>query len=143
LIAPEVDHRERLKAGDLLLVSEDGPDRPQGVVWANTSTHVDRYAGALSAPSSSRWYLNQLFVSEPARGHGVGLDLVRGVQAVASTMGCEEIIALVRPDNSASMRLFDRAGGQNVGSLRGLRFGPLGSLRWVTERADSGSRQAS
>jgi ribosomal protein S18 acetylase RimI-like enzyme len=142
LLAPNVDHRKRIEAGDLLLVSEAGTQEPRGVVWANTSTHVDQYVGAVSRPSPSRWYLNQLFVAESARGRGVGLNLVRAVQSAAASTGCVEIIALVRPDNWASMKVFNRAGGHTVGSLWGLRFGSLGSVRWVRSmRSPAGTEE--
>ncbi|PZQ78984.1 MAG: GNAT family N-acetyltransferase [Ancylobacter novellus] len=51
-------------------------------------------------------YLNDLFVSEAARGRGVGRKLIRHVYAEARAMGCSRVYWLTHETNTAAQRLY-------------------------------------
>lgn len=51
-------------------------------------------------------YLNDLFVSEAARGRGVGRELIRHVYDAARAMGCSRVYWLTHETNTAAQRLY-------------------------------------
>ncbi|WP_425532048.1 N-acetyltransferase family protein [Ancylobacter crimeensis] len=52
-------------------------------------------------------YLNDLFVSEEARGHGLGRALIEHVYAEAQAMGCSRVYWLTHETNETAQRLYD------------------------------------
>ena len=54
-------------------------------------------------------------VAPEARGRGVGLAILEAGSEQARALGCRKIIAFIRPDNEASLRIFGRAGYQRQG----------------------------
>jgi len=51
-------------------------------------------------------YLNDLFVSEAARGRGVGRALIRHVYAEAEAMGCSRVYWLTHETNVTAQKLY-------------------------------------
>ena len=98
-----------LGAGLPLLV-EVGPD---GEVrgWAKLGEYSDRccYAGVAEV---------SVYVGRAGRGRGTGRALVDAISAAAEERGIWKLVALVFPENEASMRLFRRAGFTEVGTFR-------------------------
>ena len=54
-------------------------------------------------------------VAPQARGSGIGTATLHAATAEASRLGVSKIVALIRPDNLASLRTFERAGYLKVG----------------------------
>ncbi|MCP4886746.1 MAG: GNAT family N-acetyltransferase [Planctomycetaceae bacterium] len=54
-------------------------------------------------------------VAPQARGSGIGTATLHAATAEASRIGVSKIVALIRPDNLASLRTFERAGYLKVG----------------------------
>ncbi|MDB5673821.1 MAG: putative acetyltransferase [Sphingomonas bacterium] len=52
-------------------------------------------------------YLQDLFASEAARGHGVGRALIEGVYARAQAAGASRVYWQTHETNSTAMRLYD------------------------------------
>ena len=121
-------HAQRIRAGDVCLWIEGG-GTPAGVVWLNLSTHSDKHYGAWSAPTARRGYVNQLVVSENARGKGIATRLVRATQRAALEAGRDAVFTIVLQDNYASRRVFEKCGSRAYGWLYGARFGGIGTLR--------------
>lgn len=55
-------------------------------------------------------YLQDLFVSEAARGAGAGRALIEAVFAAADEAGAPSVYWLTQEDNAAARRLYDRIG---------------------------------
>jgi GNAT superfamily N-acetyltransferase len=53
-------------------------------------------------------YLQDLFVSEAARGHGLGRALIAAVYATAKATGASRVHWLTQPDNAQARLLYDR-----------------------------------
>ena len=53
-------------------------------------------------------YLQDLFTSEAARGHGVGRALIEGVYARARAAGASRVYWQTHETNSTAMQLYDR-----------------------------------
>jgi GNAT superfamily N-acetyltransferase len=53
-------------------------------------------------------YLQDLFTSEAARGHGVGRALIEGVHARARAAGASRVYWQTHETNSTAMQLYDR-----------------------------------
>ena len=58
----------------------------------------------------SRCYLEDLFVVEHARGHGVGRRLIEAVIADAQSVDAERVYWMTQPGNTAARRLYDSLG---------------------------------
>ncbi|MEZ5077756.1 MAG: GNAT family N-acetyltransferase [Solirubrobacterales bacterium] len=56
--------------------------------------------------------MNDLFVSEEARGAGVGRALIEAAVAVASERGAHHLEWATEPDNSTARALYDRTGAE-------------------------------
>lgn len=55
-------------------------------------------------------YLQDLFVSEAARGTGAGRRLIEGVYVAADAAGAPSVYWLTQEDNRTARRLYDRVG---------------------------------
>ena len=53
-------------------------------------------------------YLQDLFTSAPARGHGVGKALIEAVYAAAAQAGSARVYWQTHESNATAMRLYDR-----------------------------------
>lgn len=53
-------------------------------------------------------YLQDLYTSEAARGHGVGRALIEAVYAAAETAGAQRVYWQTHETNATAMRLYDR-----------------------------------
>ena len=53
-------------------------------------------------------YLQDLYTSESARGHGVGRALIEAVYAAAATAGAQRVYWQTHETNATAMRLYDR-----------------------------------
>jgi phosphinothricin acetyltransferase len=91
-----------------LLVAESGGDV---LGWAKLSEYSDRCAYRGVAEVS-------VYVGGAGRGRGTGLALVEAICAAAEEGGLWKLVALVFPENRASLRLFARAGFTEVGTFR-------------------------
>jgi GNAT superfamily N-acetyltransferase len=56
--------------------------------------------------------MNDLFVSEAARGHGVGRALIEASAAVARERGAAHLEWATTPDNRTAQRLYDSTGAE-------------------------------
>jgi len=56
--------------------------------------------------------MNDLFVSEPARGRGVGRALIEASAAVARERGAAQLEWSTAPDNHPAQRLYDSTGAE-------------------------------
>jgi GNAT superfamily N-acetyltransferase len=56
--------------------------------------------------------MNDLFVSEAARGHGVGRALIEASAAVARERGAAHLEWATAPDNLTAQRLYDSTGAE-------------------------------
>lgn len=52
-------------------------------------------------------YLEDLFVAEAARGHGLGRALIKDVQAVGQAMGCARLYWMTDQHNDRARALYD------------------------------------
>jgi L-amino acid N-acyltransferase YncA len=92
--------------GAPLLVAEDG----DGIAgWAKLSAYSTRhyYAGVAEA---------SIYVARAARGRGVGRELLGALVAAAESAGYLKLVALVFPENAASVALFAHGGFRTVGT---------------------------
>jgi L-amino acid N-acyltransferase YncA len=91
----------------LLVAEADG----RVVGWAKLSEYSDRccYAGVAEV---------SVYVGRAGRGRGTGRALVEAICAAAGERGIWKLVALVFPENEASVRLFRRAGFTEVGTFR-------------------------
>jgi len=53
-------------------------------------------------------YLQDLFTAEPARGQGVGRQLIESVYAAAKQAGCSRVYWMTHETNAQAMRLYDQ-----------------------------------
>lgn len=58
-------------------------------------------------------YLQDLFVSDTARGKGIGRALIRFVYDTAEAQGCSRVHWLTHETNTDAMRLYDRIGDRS------------------------------
>jgi phosphinothricin acetyltransferase len=91
-----------------LLVAEAGG---QVLGWAKLSEYSDRccYGGVAEV---------SVYVGGAGRGRGTGRALVDAICAAAEERGIWKLVALVFPENEASVRLFRRTGFTEVGTFR-------------------------
>ena len=57
-------------------------------------------------------FINEVSVSQPCRGQGLGRRLVDALQGHARTLGCVAAWVLTEPDNAVARRLYASAGGE-------------------------------
>lgn len=60
-------------------------------------------------------WVNELGVSERYRHQGVGRRMLDALFAHASTLGCKDAWVLTEESNKIARRLYDRAGGEDIG----------------------------
>jgi GNAT superfamily N-acetyltransferase len=58
-------------------------------------------------------YLEDLFVSEAARGKGAGRALIEAATDAARSRGCERLYWVTQEDNAAARSLYDRVAEKN------------------------------
>ncbi len=129
LLATPNTFEQRLNSGDVCLWAEIR-GRPVGLAWLNLATHTDRHFGKWSLPTKVAGYLNQVIIVPEYRGFTVASWLLHGVQRAAYEAGRQEIRTIRLKQNSSDHVLLERFGGRQIGQMRGLRFGKLGTLRW-------------
>jgi ribosomal protein S18 acetylase RimI-like enzyme len=110
----------------LLLAIEAG--RALGFLTWNTSFP--------SPGLGSRLVIEDIYVAEAARNHGLGLRLLRRAAALAEEIGAAELAWTADPRNRAAQRFYDRLGARRVekvvyridaAALRPARANPRGS----------------
>lgn len=74
----------------------------------------------------SRCYLEDLFVAEPARGHGIGRQLIEAVIADAESVDAERVYWMTQPDNAAARRLYDSLGEVSDFVVYNRKLAPAG-----------------
>jgi phosphinothricin acetyltransferase len=103
-VAPWIEHEEVLP----VLVAEDG-GRVLG--WAKLGRYSERaYYGGVAEAS--------VFVARAGRGHGAGRALIEHLHAEAEAGGLWKVVALIFPENAASVSLFRDLGYRDVGTFR-------------------------
>jgi ribosomal protein S18 acetylase RimI-like enzyme len=95
--------RARLVRGESILYIADAED---GAVVG----FVQVYPTFASVELGAAWRLNDLYVAESARGHGVASLLMRAVQEGASEAGAVWIDLETARDNVNAQRLYEREG---------------------------------
>jgi L-amino acid N-acyltransferase YncA len=93
------------KLGGHRFVAEDGGEIV-GWIAASQVSSRDCYAGVVE---------HSVYVTESARGRGVGLALLEAFIASADAAGIWTIQSAMFPENEASLRLHERAGFRLVG----------------------------
>ncbi|MFI5348868.1 MAG: GNAT family N-acetyltransferase [Elusimicrobiota bacterium] len=88
--------------------------------WAALSPSSDRCAYARTSEVS-------VYVSEPARGRGLGGKLLDELLRLGRAAGTAQVLARITAGNEASLRLHARRGFVEVGHLRrvGEKFGKI------------------
>ncbi|MGI6877900.1 N-acetyltransferase family protein [Microbacterium sp. gxy059] len=111
------------KRPDLMIVAADGDDRVLG--WAA--------AGPVSARAVYQGVVeHSVYVGPHASGQGVGTGLMSALVELADRAGVWTIQSSVFPENTASLRLHERAGFRVVGRrerIARMSYGPLAG-RW-------------
>jgi L-amino acid N-acyltransferase YncA len=92
--------------------------------WVAASRISDRcaYAGVVE---------DSVYVTEQARGHGVGLELLKTLINSTEVAGIWTIQSGIFPENQASLRLHERAGFRVVGIRQRIglmTYGPLAGV---------------
>jgi GNAT superfamily N-acetyltransferase len=110
--AEEIDEeRNRAFFRRFLAPSEDGL-----LLGAHDGVELVGYACLYWHFSSTRALetvlMNDLFVSEPARGRGVGRALIEASAAVARERGAAQLEWSTAPDNHTAQRLYDGTGAE-------------------------------
>lgn len=96
---------EQCLAGDshLILIAEDSPGR----IAAYASVHWLPYL-FMSGPEG---YVSELFVSEAARGRGVGRELLAAIEKAARARGCQRLsLTNLRERESYRRQFYSKAG---------------------------------
>ncbi|WP_347319676.1 GNAT family N-acetyltransferase [Rossellomorea sp. RS05] len=94
--------QERLTTGDsmIFLAGDD-----QGMIG-----FTQLYPTFTSIGMKREWILNDLYVSEEARGSGVGEALLHKARAFAWETGAASICLSTAPDNKAAQKLYEKNG---------------------------------
>ena len=118
--APDWSHFDRSHRHDCRLVARDPAGGPI-LGWT-----------ALTAYSARRVYAGvaweSVYVSETARGQGVGRGLLEALIPAAEAVGLWTLLAGVLADNAPSLALHERVGFRRVGVQR--RLGQDAAGRW-------------
>jgi ribosomal protein S18 acetylase RimI-like enzyme len=67
-------------------------------------------------------YLEDIYINEKYRGHGIGERLVRKVAGIAAARGCERLDFLVLEWNERAIKFYERLGAARDDSERHLKF---------------------
>jgi len=113
--------RERLLAPDspvTLVVAADDADRVVGLAALVHQVSVDDPV----ASSARQCELKELFVTERARGRGIGEALVRWAAADALARGAGRMDWHVKADNAQGIAFYERLGGRLVADRRSYRL---------------------
>ncbi|KQU63659.1 acetyltransferase [Bacillus sp. Leaf406] len=94
--------QERLTTGDsvIFLACDD-----RGMIG-----FIQLYPTFTSIGMKKAWILNDLYVSEEARGAGVGEALLHKARAFAGETGAASICLRTAPDNKAARKLYEKNG---------------------------------
>ena len=84
--------------------------RPWTYVAVDDHTIVGFLAGFQSQTNPSQVYCHFIGVDPESRGQGIGEALYQRLFADAAMMGCQEILAVTAPSNSASIAFHTRVG---------------------------------
>ena len=91
-------------AGLLLVARDEATGDALGLAnlyWTFSSTEAEEHV-----------HLNDLFVTEAARGRGVGLQLIEACREVARQRGSSTMTWLTALDNRTAQRLYERTGAE-------------------------------
>ncbi len=105
--APDWDAFTAGKLADHRHVAVDAQDRVLGWVAASRVSARPVYAGVVE---------HSVYIHPAARGQGVGLTLLRALIASTEAAGIWTIQSGIFPENTASLRLHQRAGFRTVGT---------------------------
>ncbi|MDP9312223.1 MAG: GNAT family N-acetyltransferase [Chloroflexota bacterium] len=99
----------------LLATANDEPIGCLQIAYRLSTWQAGRYA-----------YLEDFYLTEPARGRGVGTKLLDYALQRAESQGCESVVLDVRTANTAAQRLYTRFGFTHSHSTLMKRPLPLG-----------------
>jgi phosphinothricin acetyltransferase len=100
---------ERIKAGELFLVAEEGTD-VVGVAWVSDYDPVHPYYAGIGEVT--------LYVERSSRRSGTGRMLLEAINTQAASAGRHKLVAKIFASNEPSLLLFDKAGYSQVGTHR-------------------------
>lgn len=116
----------RLDAGCVCLTASiEG--RTVAYAWARVGGGVVDYLRCSLRLDPEAVYLHDLYTRPPQRGLGLAPGLIGGMAEHFRAAGCRRLVALVLPENVASLRSLGRVGFRRVGVAGYWGFG---SLRW-------------
>jgi ribosomal protein S18 acetylase RimI-like enzyme len=101
---PEASLRCLTSPGHHLLFAWDDTGYPVGFISGVELTHPDK---------GTEMYLNELGVTEVARGRGVATSLVEALADLAKELGCYGMWEVSDPDNIAALATYRSAGAQD------------------------------
>lgn len=129
LLAPGLDHEDRLEKGNLCVwaVAPDGT--PVGLQWVNVTGHPDPHFGALSRPDATTAYLNQIVVDERYRIRGYAPRVMIASVVAAGEAGFPRVRGLVARSNDTMHTLLQGLGFERTAAQQGVRLGSSITLR--------------
>lgn len=122
------EHVERrLDAGSVCLTALiEG--RTVACVWANVGGGSVDYLRCSVRLDPEAVYLHDLYTRPLQRGLGLAPGLIGGIAEHFQAAGCRRLVAVVLPENAASLRILGRVGFRRVGVAGYWGFG---SFRWL------------
>lgn len=129
LLAPGLDHAERLRAGNICVWAAAPDGTAVGLQWVNTEGHPDSFYGPLSKPDATMAYLNQIVVDESHRIRGYAPRVMIASVVAAGEAGFERVRGLVARDNHTMHTLVQGLGFERTAAQRGVRLGKAITLR--------------
>jgi ribosomal protein S18 acetylase RimI-like enzyme len=129
LLSAGVDHAARIAAGDVCVWAAAPDGAPVGLQWVNVTGHPDRHFGRFSRPAHGVAYLNQIVVDDRYRVRGYAPRVMIASIEAAGAAGFPRVRGLVATANKTMQALVEGLGFERVGSQRGVRVGPVITLR--------------
>ncbi|WP_166872687.1 GNAT family N-acetyltransferase [Salinibacterium sp. ZJ450] len=71
---------------------------------------IQLYPGFSSIAAAPSWHLNDLYVLDSARGHGVATALMAEAERLARSAGAVELVLETAHTNTVAQRLYEREG---------------------------------
>jgi len=129
LLAPGIDHAERLRAGNICVWAGAPDGTPVGLQWVNVAGHPDPHFGPLSRPDANTAYLNQIVVDEGYRIRGYAPRVMIASVVAAGEAGLARVRGLVARDNDTMHNLVRGLGFERTAAQQGVRLGSAVTLR--------------